>query len=199
MQITIIGKFRSGSSQETVGRLDLADDYCEDTVIFLKDSSQAVKEFDAGLKTSLVICGPEIDMNGLITNLEMLGIAVPAMIQLEQSESIDNDHQQKTQKSGIDRSQMRESCLWIGSETNPLQLGQRLADMERTLILQTLAHCGGNRTHAADILGISSRTLRTKLQQYTAEGCTVASSRFRQSEQTASQSGFARPAGVLVS
>lgn len=50
------------------------------------------------------------------------------------------------------------------------EVGQSIADMEKTLILDTLKHCLGNRTHAATILGISIRTLRNKLQQYAQEG-----------------------------
>lgn len=45
-------------------------------------------------------------------------------------------------------------------------IGQTVADMERTLILNTLDHCLGNRTQASKILGISIRTLRNKLNQY---------------------------------
>ena len=41
-----------------------------------------------------------------------------------------------------------------------------MADVERDLILDTLDHCLGNRTHAANILGISIRTLRNKLREY---------------------------------
>jgi two-component system response regulator FlrC len=36
-----------------------------------------------------------------------------------------------------------------------------------------LQHCLGNRTHAANILGISIRTLRNKLHQYRQEGVAV--------------------------
>lgn len=52
-------------------------------------------------------------------------------------------------------------------------VGRTVADVERDLILQTLDHCLGNRTHAANILGISIRTLRNKLKQYTDEGVRV--------------------------
>jgi len=45
-------------------------------------------------------------------------------------------------------------------------VGQTVAEMEKTLILDTLNHCLGNRTHAATILGISIRTLRNKLNEY---------------------------------
>jgi DNA-binding NtrC family response regulator len=44
-------------------------------------------------------------------------------------------------------------------------VGRTVADVERDLILETLKHCLGNRTHAANILGISIRTLRNKLNE----------------------------------
>ncbi len=52
-------------------------------------------------------------------------------------------------------------------------VGRTVADVERELILETLQHCAGNRTHAAHVLGISIRTLRNKLHQYTVEGFAV--------------------------
>lgn len=56
--------------------------------------------------------------------------------------------------------------------TAPL-VGRTVADVERDLIIETLSHCLGNRTHAAHILGISIRTLRNKLKQYSDEGVNV--------------------------
>ena len=53
-------------------------------------------------------------------------------------------------------------------------VGRTVADVERDLILDTLDHCLGNRTHAANILGISIRTLRNKLREYTQAGVPVA-------------------------
>ena len=52
-------------------------------------------------------------------------------------------------------------------------VGRTVADVERELIIDTLKHCLGNRTHAATILGISIRTLRNKLKQYTEDGLPV--------------------------
>jgi len=52
-------------------------------------------------------------------------------------------------------------------------VGQTVADMERKLIIATLDHCLGNRTHAANVLGISIRTLRNKLKLYGDEGFNV--------------------------
>jgi len=46
-------------------------------------------------------------------------------------------------------------------------------DVERDLILDTLDHCLGNRTHAANILGISIRTLRNKLREYSDSGLSI--------------------------
>jgi DNA-binding NtrC family response regulator len=52
-------------------------------------------------------------------------------------------------------------------------VGRTVSDVERDLILDTLDHCLGNRTHAANILGISIRTLRNKLREYADAGVTV--------------------------
>ncbi len=52
-------------------------------------------------------------------------------------------------------------------------VGQTVAEMEQQLIIDTLEHCAGNRTHAANILGISIRTLRNKLKEYTEAGVAV--------------------------
>ena len=52
-------------------------------------------------------------------------------------------------------------------------VGRTVADVERDLILDTLDHCLGNRTHAANILGISIRTLRNKLREYSQSGLQI--------------------------
>jgi len=54
------------------------------------------------------------------------------------------------------------------SEHNISQVepGITLAEIEKNIILKTLEHCGGNKTKAAEILGISVRTLRNKLHEY---------------------------------
>jgi DNA-binding NtrC family response regulator len=52
-------------------------------------------------------------------------------------------------------------------------VGQTVAEVEQQLILDTLTHCLGNRTHAANILGISIRTLRNKLKEYSEAGVRV--------------------------
>jgi DNA-binding NtrC family response regulator len=52
-------------------------------------------------------------------------------------------------------------------------VGRRIEDVERDLILTTLSHTNGNRTHAAVMLGISIRALRNKLRDYAAAGVAV--------------------------
>jgi DNA-binding NtrC family response regulator len=47
-------------------------------------------------------------------------------------------------------------------------VGQKLEDIERDLIIQTIGYTRGNRTHAANLLGISIRSLRNKLREYAA-------------------------------
>lgn len=56
-------------------------------------------------------------------------------------------------------------------------VGMTVAQVERDLIIDTLDHYLGNRTHAANILGISIRTLRNKLKQYNEQGIAVPSPR----------------------
>ncbi len=47
-----------------------------------------------------------------------------------------------------------------------LESGVTLKDMEKQLILSTLKQCDDNRTKAADMLGISRRSLQMKLKEY---------------------------------
>ncbi len=63
----------------------------------------------------------------------------------------------------------------IADQMTAGMVGRTVAAVERDLILDTLKHCLGNRTHAANILGISIRTLRNKLNEYMAEGHSIPS------------------------
>ena len=64
-------------------------------------------------------------------------------------------------------------ALLIGNETKARGVPElscmpagSLKEMEKKMIMHTLDQTNGNRTHAADILGISVRTLRNKLNEY---------------------------------
>ena len=52
-------------------------------------------------------------------------------------------------------------------------VGSPIRVVERDLILETLAHTHGNRTLAARLLGVSVRTLRNRISEYSAEGRTT--------------------------
>lgn len=69
----------------------------------------------------------------------------------------------------IDSGANMASLDWIMS----LPIGQTLRLVETHFILETLKAHHGNRTHAAKTLGISLRTLRNKINEFTAEGYEV--------------------------
>ena len=62
-----------------------------------------------------------------------------------------------------------QSLEWVTT----LPVGRPLKDLETHFILSTLKHHEGNRTHAAKTLGISLRTLRNKINEYTGDGFEV--------------------------
>jgi transcriptional regulator with PAS, ATPase and Fis domain len=52
-------------------------------------------------------------------------------------------------------------------QTTEIQIGMTMKEMEKELILKTLERMDGNRTQAAQALGISLRSLQYKLKEYT--------------------------------
>ena len=56
------------------------------------------------------------------------------------------------------------------NETLHIPVGVSLADAERSIIFATLRHCGGNKTRAAALLGVSLKTLYNRLNAYRAHG-----------------------------
>ncbi len=54
----------------------------------------------------------------------------------------------------------------IDDQGGEFRVGMTVHDAEKLLILRTLEEQSGNRTRAADILGINPRTLRNKLHEY---------------------------------
>jgi DNA-binding NtrC family response regulator len=47
-----------------------------------------------------------------------------------------------------------------------VRIGSTLDDMEQELITRTIEFSGGNKTHAAQVLGVSTKTLYNKLERY---------------------------------
>ena len=65
----------------------------------------------------------------------------------------------------ISSSSRRRLARWL--------VGSPISAVERDLVLETLAHTHGNRTVAARLLGVSVRTLRNKITEYSAEGLDI--------------------------
>ena len=65
----------------------------------------------------------------------------------------------------ISSSSRRRLARWL--------VGSPLSVVERDLILETLAHTHGNRTLTAQLLGVSVRSLRNKISEYSAEGFSI--------------------------
>ncbi len=72
-------------------------------------------------------------------------------------------------RNGLIKPEMFKMSLYKagpGADGDALKPGATIASVEKELIIQTLAHCNENRTKAANLLGISIRTLRNKLNEY---------------------------------
>jgi hypothetical protein len=67
----------------------------------------------------------------------------------------------------ISSSSRRRLARWL--------VGSPISVVERDLVLETLAHTHGNRTVSARLLGVSVRSLRNKISEYSAEGFHVPS------------------------
>jgi DNA-binding NtrC family response regulator len=113
------------------------------------------------------------------------GIAGPAMAMLSQREwpgnirEIENSIERAVVMSGPDVDILNLQHFYFGE---PITLGVRqsienpsmtLRDVEKDLILKTLQETNDNRTKTADVLGISVRTLRNKLNEYRKEGIDI--------------------------
>ena len=68
-------------------------------------------------------------------------------------------------RSHISSASRRRLTRWL--------VGSPIKDIERDLVLETLARTDGNRTASARLLGLSIRTLRNKITEYSAEGVDV--------------------------
>jgi len=56
-----------------------------------------------------------------------------------------------------------------------IDLGTSLGEIERRAILATLRFCAGNKNRAAEVLGISLKTLYNRLSEYRTAGHVIAS------------------------
>jgi DNA-binding NtrC family response regulator len=113
------------------------------------------------------------------------GIAEPAMAMLSQRDwpgnvrEIENSIERAVVMCGPDVDILNAQHFYFGE---PIQFDTRqtsdnpsmtLRDVEKNLILKTLQETNDNRTKTADVLGISVRTLRNKLNEYRKEGLDI--------------------------
>jgi transcriptional regulator with PAS, ATPase and Fis domain len=61
---------------------------------------------------------------------------------------------------------VQDSPVYLNSSSSEPKKLATLAEVEKNHILTALNHCKGNRTHAANLLDVSIRTLRNKLHEY---------------------------------
>jgi DNA-binding NtrC family response regulator len=67
------------------------------------------------------------------------------------------------------------ACPALEGECLRMPVGTSLAEMERQAIFATLDHCRGNKRRAAEMLGVSLKTLYNRLTAYQADGARLAS------------------------
>jgi DNA-binding NtrC family response regulator len=67
------------------------------------------------------------------------------------------------------------ACPAVEGECLRMPVGTSLAEMERQAIFATLDHCRGNKRRAAEMLGVSLKTLYNRLTAYQADGARLAS------------------------
>jgi DNA-binding NtrC family response regulator len=113
------------------------------------------------------------------------GIAEPAMKLLSQREwpgnvrEIENCIERAVVMCGPDVDTLNIQHFYFGESISPENAAEAsgsqrtLRDVEKNLILKTLQETDNNRTKTADLLGISVRTLRNKLNEYREEGVSI--------------------------
>jgi DNA-binding NtrC family response regulator len=113
------------------------------------------------------------------------GISEPAMKMLSQREwpgnvrEIENCLERAVVMSGPDVDVLNLQHFYFGEpvvtdiKLNQANPSMTLRDVEKNLILKTLQETDDNRTKTAEVLGISVRTLRNKLNEYRKEGMDI--------------------------
>ena len=113
-----------------------------------------VRELENIMERAVLLCdGKEIQVNDLLMN----PVSINKVSDQPQPEP------EKKPAASVDNSAADQGTL-------QLKVGISMAEAEKQMIFETLKHTKGNRTKAAEILGISIRTLRNKLNEYKESG-----------------------------
>lgn len=94
----------------------------------------------------------------------------PGHFLLDTEEMILEGHQEQATPGRADPVRSAHSESEPGGDSQPIM---PLQEMEKRMILKSLDQTAGNRTRAAELLGISVRTLRNKLNEYRRDGMTI--------------------------
>jgi DNA-binding NtrC family response regulator len=197
-RLTAAGKLAADKGAAVVHAADIAEALAasrEGVNLIFVDVAISVPELVRGLEaehaqTPIIACGTAADASGaaaairdgakgyisLATDLEPIA-AVLATFAEDMSAMTHRDGA----KAGVIKLAQQAAASEAAVTHVPLAaqqvcgalVGRTVGEVERDLILETLKHCVGNRTHAANLLGISIRTLRNKLNEYTAAGLAV--------------------------
>jgi len=110
-----------------------------------------IRELENVMERALLLCtGTEIQ----VSNLLMTPKAI-------------TQPQHARPKDGTKAAESTSQTAAAGGENQlVIPIGTRLSEVERQVIFKTLDHTGQNKTKTAEILGISIRTLRNKLNEY---------------------------------
>jgi len=116
-----------------------------DALLFLKSAKIR------NIKTSLILADPSVGVRAAKRRLAEAGYDIPVLSAEPQNSAL------KSRDAPHSRA----------------LVGRPLVEVERELIIETLKACGGNRTRTANLLGVSIRTMRNKIRQYTTQGMDV--------------------------
>ena len=108
-----------------------------------------------------------------LENIIERAVALCPFDKIDENFIIFEDEIEKIYEMDIFSNQEQNSNIEIEDESFLIKPGTTISEMERKLIIETLKYTNANRTLAAQLLGISVRTLRNKLNEYKKMGINI--------------------------
>jgi two-component system, NtrC family, response regulator AtoC len=118
-----------------------------------------IRELENIMERAVLLCDGETIT---VSNLLMAPVSIQKVVGIGKVESASDESKDEPAKVTAEDED--------GQMTLELNVGISMAEAEKKLIFETLKQTKGNRTRAAEILGISIRTLRNKLNEYKESG-----------------------------